>query len=277
MDCIGITKRILQVFKEGTALVRIHNRLSDRTYELSENYIIRKYIEQSFPERNIASLSDKTCKILAAFSEVFSKKDIKNIVYIGAHDGSMAISFNEAFPGCTFYLFEPVPETFSILKNNTKQYPNMNCFNYAIGATFGQVRMFKDDFSAASSILPYESVCMQEFPFLGKQTEISVKIRCLDDIVQTNNIPGVDLMIIDTQGFEDEVLKGAEKILTRCKAIVCEMSLRHLYKDSSSFSSIYQTMCQHGFELDSIADTIKGRSGMILQIDGVFLKREKHA
>jgi hypothetical protein len=82
----------------------------------------------------------------------------------------------------------------------------------------------------------------------------------------------VDLLIIDVQGFEDEVLKGAINSLSKCKAVISELSLQELYIGSSTFDSIYQTLSLINFKMRYFINPLKGASGQIRQIDGVFVR-----
>ena len=43
--------------------------------------------------------------------------------------------------------------------------------------------------------------------------KIKTKVKTIDDYCKTNNIKKINYMKIDTQGFEDKVLMGAEEML----------------------------------------------------------------
>ena len=80
------------------------------------------------------------------------------------------------------------------------------------------------------------------------------------------------MLLMDVQGYEDEVLRGAETTLAACKVVVSELSLQALYQGSSTFDSVYQTLAHRGFRLRYLLNPIEGTSRRVLQIDGVFIR-----
>ena len=151
----------------------------------------------------------------------------------------------------------------------------MHCLNIAAGSKEEYRQMLVDEFSPASSLLPYEPIALQEYPFLGRQQNVNIKIMPLDLVMKENNIDGIDLLLIDVQGYENEVLLGAKETLKSCKVIISELSLQALYRDSSTFDSVYQSLVQQGFQLQYLLNPMQGESHQILQIDGIFV-RDRH-
>ncbi len=184
----------------------------------------------------------------------------------------MALSIDEAFPNKRFYLIEPVPGTYQKLVGLVSQRSNMKCFNLAAGAREEILDMFVDEFSAASSLLPYEDKAIQEFPFLGKGHAYKAQVKPLDDILRSGGAGEVDMLIMDVQGYEDRVLRGAESMLRSCQLVMSELSLQDLYRNSSTFDSVYQALVREGFCLRHLLNPIKGVNETILQIDGIFVR-----
>ncbi len=97
-------------------------------------------------------------------------------------------------------------------------------------------------------------------------------MRALDAIVKEEKIADVDLLVMDVQGYEDEVLRGAKETLKSCKIVISELSLQALYKNSSTFDSVYQTLIHQGFLLQYLVNPMQGESRQILQMDGIFVR-----
>jgi FkbM family methyltransferase len=264
--------RILKSLQDSSFVIKLLNRVSQTEYVPSTEANIDKFLAEYYPGNGWKLLSLGAKQIWVDLSPIFSTVSINNIAYIGANDGQIAMSIDEAFPKRHFYLIEPVPSTFQKLLSNVSSRQNMKCFNMAVGAKEEALDMFVDDFSPASSLLPYEDRAIKEFPFLGKGHVINVQVKPLDEILQSCGACQIDMIIMDVQGYEDKVLQGARETLHTCKAIISELSLQYLYVESSMFDSVYQTLSRQGFSLRYLMNPIKGTSKVILQIDGVFVR-----
>jgi len=263
---------ILRSILDRTFLIKTHNRLSATRYVPAPETAIDEYLSKHFPGQGWRNLSRSARRAWVDFSPLFSDMEIHSVVHVGANDGIFTLSLNEAFPGLFFYLIEPVPSTFQKLEANVSSLPNMKCFNFAAGAKEKISEMFVDDFSPASSLMPYEGSAIKEFPFLGKGRAAKIQIMPLDQILQSCGAAEVDMLIMDVQGYEDKVLQGAEKTLKYCAAVMSELSLQDLYRGSSTFDSVYQALVREGFHLKHLLNPLKGANQTILQIDGIFVR-----
>ncbi len=264
--------RIFKYIRDGTLAFRILNRFSSIKYIPKPDNGINKYMKEHYPGAAWKSWPPFTKEVYVQFAPIFERFKIHTIAYVGAHNGEKALCLNEAFPGREFYLIEPVPEVFQMLLKNTANCKNMHCIEIAAGAEEGLKDMFADEFSEASSLLPYESIALKEFPELGKWVTIKVHVRPLDDILRDYEVKNVDLLLMDVQGYEDKVLEGAKQTLKSCKVVISELSLQSLYAGSSTFDSAYQVLIHKGFRLKYLFSPVKGESQQILQIDGAFVR-----
>jgi FkbM family methyltransferase len=269
---MNLFKRLFKSVINGTFAIRVVNRLSRTQYVPAPDSFLDDFLAQHYPGDGWKVLSPAAKQIWVDLSPVFSAVAVKNIVYVGANDGLIARSIDEAFPNRYFYLIEPVPSAFQKLLDHLSSRPNMEFFNIAAGDKEEILPMFADDFSPASSLLPYEDRALQEFPFLGKGHAIKVHMMPLDAILQNCKAPEVDMLIMDVQGYEDKVLQGAERTLQSCDVVMSELSLQDLYRGSSTFDSVYQSLVKKGFQLRHLLNPIKGIHQTILQIDGLFVR-----
>jgi len=155
---------------------------------------------------------------------------------IGANYGQTALYYREEFPNATIYSFEPVKQSYEILINNTRQFQNIHCFNIALGDKKAEVEIFLHDevFSACNSLKFDNSE--------GNTAALKeiVKVTSLNDFVNENKIGPIDLLKIDTEGYELEVLKGAENLLTNksVNAILCEVALSGTNKRNTQLNDL---------------------------------------
>ena len=77
------------------------------------------------------------------------------------------------------------------------------------------------------------------------------------DYISKNNIEKIDVLKIDTQGYEDKVLKGFGDSLKKVSILVCEVMLYDFYEKSLSISDIENLLIPYGFKLYDISHISK--------------------
>lgn len=138
-----------------------------------------------------------------------------NFLDIGANAGSYTILASGVICAKTS-CFEPVAQTYEHLLNNINinQLQHLvSAMNIGIGSTNGNLK-FTNNLDAMNHVISKTEIA-EDF--------LEVEIRTIDTII-TENFPA--LIKIDVEGFESEVLKGAEKLLdNKClKAIIIEIN-----------------------------------------------------
>jgi FkbM family methyltransferase len=71
---------------------------------------------------------------------------------VGAHIGEVSRAFREFFPTSTIYAFEPFPESFAKLQDNTSSDPNIKAFNFGLSEQ-DRMRDFHSNPSSATNSL----------------------------------------------------------------------------------------------------------------------------
>jgi FkbM family methyltransferase len=165
------------------------------------------------------------------------------------------------------HAFEPIPGSFKRLAKRLQPYPWVTCHNVALGEVNQRQKMWvMDQALDSSSFLRLH----EEFACGFKAHEEDLAIARLDDYVREHRLPPPNLVKIDVQGFEDRVLRGGELTMRQASYCLLEISFRPLYEGSPVFDDIYRQMRELGFRLIGVADSFKGKSGMQLQMDGLF-------
>ena len=75
---------------------------------------------------------------------------------------------------------------------------------------------------------------------------LRVPVRPLDSIIGDRS---VDLLKVDVEGFEVDLLKGAEKVISGCRCLYIEDSELNLRRAGTSRAELYDRLINHGFEL----------------------------
>lgn len=144
------------------------------------------------------------------------KNEIKLSLDIGANTGDYTMLLL-LHTNSDVVSFEPLPEAFNDLekiKSNFKS--RLDTFNIAIGIETTKLDLFfGDQKSEKASLVPN----LEKLSFIGSQNKnkILVDVKKLDYFENYFNNKQIDFIKIDTEGFEYEVLKGAEKILKKHK------------------------------------------------------------
>jgi len=210
---------------------------------------------------------------LARRQRLLQYYEIDTVLDIGANSGHFARELREDI-GYTHRIlsFEPLSQVFKLLSENAKDDPAWDVFNYAIGDVEEKREINIAGNSLSSSLLDILPSHLESAPdsrYIGKEV---VDIRTLDSIFgdlckSARNI----YMKIDTQGFENKVLKGAEKSLARIDTVQVEMSLVPLYDGELLFDAMCLLMSRRGYTLVAIENGFSAPdSGQLLQIDGIF-------
>ena len=152
----------------------------------------------------------------AEMSFILDYVDERDVIYdIGANAGSYTILAAGAKKAKVFS-FEPVPATCERLKNNVaiNYIETKVCIiNAALGRATGKVKLTSDN-DCTNHVLQGETDT--------SINTIEVPITTLDKFVESNTFPTG--MKIDVEGYEEEVLAGAQQVLkdSRLQFIIME-------------------------------------------------------
>jgi Methyltransferase FkbM domain len=125
-----------------------------------------------------------------------------------------------------------------------------------------------------SSVLPQSALLRQVSPssaVIGKET---VPLRRLDDVAGAYLQPDDRVFLkIDTQGYEADVLAGAEQLLGQLTGVQLEMSLVALYEGERPFRAMLDQLAALGFEpYLFLPGYFERKLARQLQLDGVFMR-----
>lgn len=197
------------------------------------------------------------------------------MVDVGANSGQYATSVRNAGYTKQLISFEPLSNAFSKLKKAATGDAAWEVFNLGLGSTKQELMINVSENLASSSFLSVTSLSTNAEPlsdFIGTE---KVSVVRLDNFLMERVHSFTNIFLkIDVQGFELEVLKGAEGILKNVKAIQLEMSFVSLYKGGPLYSDILTWVRDNDFEVYSIIPGFRNlESGQLLQADGIFIKK----
>ncbi len=163
---------------------------------------------------------------------------------VGANVGETAIGLATQFPTSTIIAFEPVLATFELLRNNTKGLKNVHVHPVALGSVTEQAEMHLYPGTVNNTLVapdaPGSELCKE-----------LVQVQRLDHFCLKEKIQAIDFLKIDTEGFDLEVIRGADQILRekRIKLVLAELGFSSSNRKHVPFHQFHALLNDYGFEL----------------------------
>jgi len=144
----------------------------------------------------------------------------------------------------------------------------------ALGDRDGDIELnlsAETDMSSIRVFAPAFLLASPSSAYIGRET---VPLTRLDTIFE-DYVEAADrvLLKIDTQGYEREILIGADGVLDRIRGVQVEMSLVPLYEGEAMFDELHAFLTSRGFSLHLVIPGYYSRHmGRMLQVDGVYFR-----
>lgn len=200
---------------------------------------------------------------------------IKTIIDVGANIGQFAEEIRPDLPDAFMYSFEPLKDCYDTLVSTFKDDKNFKAFHMALGDTNEEVIMHRSEYSPSSSILKMAQFHKELYPYTKKSSDEKITVRRLDDIkeLNPNKLEKEILVKIDTQGFEDRVIRGGTEFLKHVKVIIIETSFVTLYEKQVLFGDIHKMLADLGFAYKGcLHKKFNAKNGGNLYEDSIFVR-----
>ena len=197
--------------------------------KLSEKIIstFHRFIEKKYHLTRLSKVIKKACKF---------KNPI--IFDVGGNEGESLEFFLNIFDNPTIYSFEPETKSYQVLLNKYGKNKKINLFKLAFGNKKEKLKLkinIKSSTSTFSKInkksnyYKFKSLMLNQSKgdiFLGEE---KVHVEKIDNFIIKKKINLINILKIDTEGFEHNVVKGAIKTLRKTKLIIIEFQLNDMY------------------------------------------------
>lgn len=173
---------------------------------------------------------------LGEYDVPFYPRNPPRIIDLGANCGAFSVWASHRWPGALIDSYEPHPENFKYLVENTKRYPNIEVHNYAIG-TPGLRILSNGKFNGGeASLIP---ITNNPYP-TGQHVEVRSPLF----------LTRADILKLDVEGSEIEVLRPLIEEGRSFSAILLEFHSDELRREVDSLLSDYRLVA--GFVANSI-------------------------
>ncbi len=169
----------------------------------------------------------------------------QGIAHIGGWKCEEVHKYKKLFGDIPVVFVEPNNKLKPFIDENLKYYKKVRCEYVALGNKDSQVFLNlnfsnpdNDDIGQSSSVL--EPLL---HPPIGTR-KVEVEMTTADKLFKEDN---VDFLSIDVQGYELEVLKGAEKLLNQVNYVITEVNKTEQYKGCVLIDELDDYLNRFGF------------------------------
>lgn len=173
---------------------------------------------------------------------------------VGAHKCETVNLFNKHFKIKKIFAFEANID----LINTYKSISNTTFISKGVGEKNGKKIFFQSGFSAISSFNYFSEKSsyskfkkkITAFIYSKKETVIEKKVDVitLESFCKKNKIKKIDLLKIDTEGYEFNVLKGLKNYLTKVDVILFEHHYDSSLVKNYKFSDVHNLLIKNNFK-----------------------------
>lgn len=183
----------------------------------------KRFVEKTFGIRIYRARRTKHADAAISHLRNWAPGDV--IFDVGANDGRSIFRFRKHLPDPKIYAFEPVPSTFETLVQQTADLENVHCFRLAMGAERGRKKIYVNEMDAMSSFDPEWATAIGPAwaTSNGKET---VEIVTVDEVMAEQEVDFIHFLKIDTEGYDLEVLKGAQDALATSRIAIIQAEIR---------------------------------------------------
>jgi FkbM family methyltransferase len=238
---------------------------------------LKQLLKKSVLARRTPSLKQVSQRESESASETFpsheaSLKVLRNLgwnpvscIDIGAYKGEWTRMFHSIFPGSSVLMIEPQDAKMQVLSDYCKTNPDKLLFaGELLGASDGDLVEFAE-METGSSVFEEDS------PY--KRFLVEKRLITLDSLMKRFPRIGSPRMLkIDTQGYELEILKGAESVIRTIDVLLLEVSLVRTNRGAPLFADIFDYLTKNKFTLFDFCSQIRRKDGVLWQTDLMWIR-----
>ena len=195
------------------------------------------------------------------------------IIDVGANEGQSAKRFAHIWPRAQIHCFEPSPSTFALLEQNVGGvHANIHLVNAGVGARRSRELLLESSHPDMSSFLEPTAQAWGQ-----TQSRTSVEMLTLDDYCKERGVGRIDLLKSDTQGYDLEVLLGAERLLAGglVRAVYIEVLFAELYEHAPPLDVIYRFLADRGYRFVCLYEPFFSAEGHMTWCDALFVHPQR--
>jgi FkbM family methyltransferase len=205
---------------------------------------------------------------------------IECVVDVGAHHGEYALSLRRHGYSGRIVSFEPVADSFRELSAVVRQDASWTVHRLALGAAEEERLMNVPPRSSLASFLRPSAYSREIFgdEIVARHQE-RVSVTTLDSFLSAGSPADRSssrlFLKIDAQGYDAQILDGAERILGLVHGLQVEVALKPLYDGVTPYLSQLGWLNDRGFELTGVFPVERDSRMTIIELDCVFARSQQ--
>ncbi len=172
---------------------------------------------------------------------------------VGAHEGEFTALLTNIFPAVQVHAFEPSPHSFALLESRHHGTRGVILNQAGVSDAEGSMPLHSFDNSTLNSFLPLTRDGQTKLgsPTLTATAPLAARLLRLDAYTAQSQINQIDLLKIDTQGYELRVLRGAEPLFAagHIRAVLLEINFAPLYEGQARPHELFAFLEMYNFQL----------------------------
>jgi FkbM family methyltransferase len=210
--------------------------------------------------------------------QLVSGGPVRVVFDIGSNVGDSVAAFRSAFPGSDVYAFEPSPTVFSKLQERMRNEPQVKLVQAAVGEHDGTASLHQNSADDSNSMLANSSRIYEFAPIemCEPVRDIEVPITRIDSFCAKHSISQIDLLKVDSQGYERQILAGAGDLLAPkfIRGLFLEILFVDLWDNQSWCGEVLELMRARGYRLFGITNVAYDDVNGWKWADALFLSNQ---
>ncbi|WP_017653656.1 FkbM family methyltransferase [Fortiea contorta] len=201
--------------------------------------------------------------------DLLNRLKINCVIDVGANIGSYAQSMRKLGYKGYIFSFEPHPEIFVTLKRNLQPDSLCRAYDCALGSENTSAIFNLNSYSELSSFLAPNP----DMPKTVNSCEVNIRTldSLLNEIIALVPEPRIFLKM-DTQGYDMEVVKGANKCLDKILCLQSEISVQPNYGNIPSYLDVLKYYQSLDFRLIDLFPAFRNPKGGVVEYDCLMVR-----
>lgn len=195
------------------------------------------------------------------------------IVDVGANRGETVARFADSFLSARIWALEPHPETYRNLQERFAKSARIQVRNLALSAKEGRAVLHSYTNTAINSLSPVASDAhrLMDGEILATQ-QATVELQTLQSFCDLEQIDRIDILKLDTQGHENDIIKGSLNLFAsgKIRYVLVELIFAQLYEKQAKAGEVIALLEKCGFRLLDMYDFVYGEEQNLKWGDALF-------